>query len=178
MSLFFLDGVSPRLPDDGSAWIAPNAAVIGNVVLGRDVGIWFGAVLRGDNETIAVGDGTNVQDLCCFHTDEGFPLTIGQDCTVGHRAILHGCTIGDNVLIGMGATVLNGAVIGDNAIIGAGALVAEGKTIPANSLAVGLPAKVVRELDDASAKTLRVSAAHYVANARRFANGLEPNDRD
>ena len=176
MTLFSLEGVSPQLPNDGSAWIAPNAAVIGNVVVGRDVGIWFGAVLRGDNEPITIGDGTNVQDLCCFHTDQGYPLTIGRGCTIGHGAILHGCTIGNNVLIGMGATVLNGAVIGDNSIIGAGALVGEGKTIPANSLAVGLPAKVVRELDDKSAEALRASSTHYVANARRFRNGLKALD--
>ena len=176
MTLFSLEGVSPQLPNDGSAWIAPNAAVIGNVVVGRDVGIWFGAVLRGDNEPITIGDGTNVQDLCCFHTDQGYPLTIGRGCTIGHGAILHGCTIGNNVLIGMGATVLNGAVIGDNSIIGAGALVGEGKTIPANSLAVGLPAKVIRELDERSAEALRASSTHYVANAHRFQNGLKALD--
>ena len=173
MTLYAIDGTAPQLPEDGSAWIAPDAAVIGRVLVGRNVGIWFGAALRGDNEPIVIGDDTNVQEHCCFHTDEGFPLTIGKGCTIGHKAMLHGCTIGDNALIGMGATVLNGATIGKNAIVGAGALIAEGRTVPPNSLAVGIPAKVVRELDEASADALRASARHYVENARRFAAGLK-----
>ena len=172
MTLYALDGVSPTLPDDGTAWIAPDASVIGRVVLGRNVGVWFGAVLRGDNEPLSIGDDTNVQELSCCHTDPGFPITIGRGCTIGHKAMLHGCTVGDNALIGMNATVLNGAVIGENAIVGACALVPEGKTIPPNSLAVGVPAKVVRELDEETAAKLRMSAAHYVENARRFADGL------
>ena len=174
MPVYSLDGVAPQLDDPDSVWIAPDAQVIGRVVLGRDVGIWFGAALRGDNETIAIGAGSNVQELTVMHTDPGFPLTIGQGCTIGHRAILHGCTIGDNSLIGMGAIVLNGARIGNNCLVGAGALVTEGKEFPDNSLIVGSPARVVRTLDAAAVERLKWSASHYVANARRFKAGLKP----
>ena len=174
MPVYSLDGVAPQLDDPDSIWIAPDAQVIGRVVLGRDVGIWFGAALRGDNETIAIGAGSNVQELTVMHTDPGFPLTIGQGCTIGHRAILHGCTIGDNSLIGMGAIVLNGARIGNNCLVGAGALVTEGKEFPDNSLIVGSPARVVRTLDAAAVERLKWSASHYVANARRFKAGLKP----
>ena len=174
MTCYALDGVEPQLPDDGSAWVAPDAVVIGRVLLGRDVGVWFGAVIRGDNEPIAVGAGTNVQEQCCFHTDHGYPLTIGEGCTVGHKAMLHGCHVGDGSLIGMSATVLNGATIGEQSIVGAGALVTEGKTIPPRSLAIGAPAKVVRELTDDEIAALAVSASHYVENARRFSRGLVP----
>lgn len=172
MAIYRLNGVAPKLPA-GFCWIAETAAVIGDVVLGEGVGIWFGAVLRGDNETITVGDGSNVQENCVFHTDLGYPLTIGEGCTIGHKAMLHGCTIGDNSLIGMSATVLNGAVIGRNCLIGAGALVTEGKVIPDNSLVVGSPGKVVRELDADAAAMLAESARHYVANAHRFSKDLE-----
>lgn len=174
MPVYSLDGVAPQLDDPDSVWIAPDAQVIGRVVLGRDVGIWFGAALRGDNETIAIGAGSNVQELTVMHTDLGFPLTIGEGCTIGHRAILHGCTIGDNSLIGMGAIVLNGARIGNNCLVGAGALVTEGKEFPDNSLIVGSPARVVRTLDAAAVERLKWSASHYVANARRFKAGLKP----
>lgn len=174
MPVYSLDGVAPQLDDPDSIWIAPDAQVIGKVVLGRDVGIWFGAALRGDNETIAIGAGSNVQELTVMHTDLGFPLTIGEGCTIGHRAILHGCTIGDNSLIGMGAIVLNGARIGNNCLVGAGALVTEGKEFPDNSLIVGSPARVVRTLDAAAVERLKWSASHYVANARRFKAGLKP----
>ena len=148
------------------------AVLIGRVVVQEDVGIWFGAVLRGDNEQITVGTGSNIQENCVLHTDMGFPLTIGAGCTIGHKAMLHGCSIGNNSLIGMGATVLNGARIGNNCLVGAGALVTEGKEIPDNSLVVGAPAKPVRTLDDKAIEMLKWSAQHYVENARRFAGGL------
>jgi carbonic anhydrase/acetyltransferase-like protein (isoleucine patch superfamily) len=173
MALLSLDGVSPILPA-GFCWIADNAVVVGDVEIGEDVGIWFGAVLRGDNERIRIGRGTNLQEHCVCHTDMGFPLTVGEGCTIGHRATLHGCTIGNNSLVGMSATILNGAVIGDNCLVGAGALVTEGKTYPDNSLIVGSPAKAVRELDAAAIEGLRRSARHYVENARRFAAGMTP----
>jgi len=174
MPVYALDGVAPQFDDEDSVWIAPDATVLGNVRLGSDVGIWFGAVLRGDNETISIGARSNLQEHCVLHTDPGFPLTVGEGCTVGHRAVLHGCTIGDNSLVGMGAIVLNGAVIGRDCIVGAGALVTEGKTFPDRSLIVGSPARAVRELDEAAAARLRLSAEHYVANARRFMAKLTP----
>jgi carbonic anhydrase/acetyltransferase-like protein (isoleucine patch superfamily) len=148
--------------------------VIGNVELGEDVGIWFGAVLRGDNERLTVGARTNIQDMTMVHADWGFPATIGKGCTIGHSAIIHGCTIGDNTLVGMGATILNGARIGNNCLIGANALITEGKEIPDNSLVIGAPAKVVRELDAKTIAGLRASADSYAENARRFACGLTP----
>ncbi|UIJ70578.1 gamma carbonic anhydrase family protein [Aurantimonas sp. HBX-1] len=172
MAIYALDGDRPELPEDGSAFVAPGAHVIGRVRVGVDVGIWFGAVLRGDNEWMTIGEGTNIQDNCALHSDAGFPLTIGAGCTIGHAAIVHGCTIGDNSLVGMGATILNGARIGKNSIVGANALVTEGKEFPDNSLIVGSPAKLARMLDDAAAEMLRASAAHYVHNAKRFAEGL------
>lgn len=168
MPIYALAGVTPELPDDGRYWVAPDASVIGKVTLGEGVGVWFGAVLRGDNEPIAIGADTNIQEHTMVHTDPGYPVTVGRGCTIGHRAILHGCTIGDNSLVGMGAIVLNGAVIGNNCLIGAGALVTEGKVIPDNSLVVGMPAKVVRSLDDAAVARLRTSAERYVANWQRF----------
>lgn len=174
MPTYSLDGVAPQLDDDETTWIAPDATLIGKVRLGRHVGVWFGAVLRGDNELIAIGDESNLQEHCMLHTDMGYPLTVGAGCTIGHRAILHGCTIGDNTLVGMGAIVLNGARIGRNCLVGAGALVTEGKEFPDNSLIVGSPAKAVRQIDDAAAYRLRLSAESYVANARRFKVGLKP----
>ncbi|MEJ8475537.1 gamma carbonic anhydrase family protein [Roseibium algae] len=173
MSIYELDGSSPTYADEARSWIAPDANVIGKVRLEEDASVWFGALLRGDNEPILVGARSNVQDGCVCHSDMGFPLTIGADCTIGHKAILHGCQIGENSLIGMGATVLNGAVIGRNCIIGANALIPEGKVIPDNSLVVGVPGKVVRELDKASAEDLRRSAANYVRNWQRFKSGLK-----
>ena len=173
MAIYSLDGKEPTLPD-GFYYVAESAQVIGQVVLEEGAGIWFGAVLRGDNEPIIVGEGSNIQENSVLHTDMGFPLTIGKGCTIGHRAILHGCTIGDNALVGMGAVILNGAVIGPNSLVGAGALVTEGKTFPAGSLIVGSPAKAVRELDQAAIETLRESARHYVRNAQRFLAGLQP----
>jgi carbonic anhydrase/acetyltransferase-like protein (isoleucine patch superfamily) len=172
MPFYSLDGLSPERPQSGACWVAPSAVVIGRVIIGEDVGIWFGAVLRGDQEPIVLGAGTNVQENSVFHTDEGFPLTVGRGCTVGHRAILHGCTVGDNCLIGMGATVLNGARIGDNSLIGAGALVPEGREIPPGSLVIGMPGKVARPLSADEIDRNRQSSAHYIANWRRFAKGL------
>lgn len=172
MTLYALDGLAPTLPEGGDFWIAPNAQVMGNVIIKSGVGIWFGTVLRGDNEPIVIGEGSNVQENSVFHTDPGFPVTIGKNCTIGHNAIIHGCTVGDNSLIGMGATVLNGAQIGKNCLIGAGALVTEGKVIPDGSLVVGMPAKAIRELDADTIAGLTRSALHYQANMRRFKDGL------
>ena len=167
MPCFALDGISPDLPEPGAFWIAPSADLIGKVRLLRNASVWFHAVLRGDNEWITIGENSNVQDGCVLHTDPGAPLTIGRNCTIGHNAILHGCTIGDNSLVGMGATVLNHVVIGRNCLIGANALVAEGRVIPDNSLVVGMPAKVARTLDDESAAKLASSAERYVLKDRK-----------
>jgi carbonic anhydrase/acetyltransferase-like protein (isoleucine patch superfamily) len=172
MPIYELDGVSPEIEDEESCWIAPDAVLAGKVRLGKGASIWFGAVLRGDNETISIGAGSNVQDHTVMHTDPGFPLSVGVDCTIGHRAILHGCTIGDNSLVGMGAIILNGARIGRNCLVGAGALVTEGKEFPDGSLIVGSPAKVVRSLDGDAVAGLTGAARHYVANAKRFKAGL------
>ncbi|MBZ8119357.1 gamma carbonic anhydrase family protein [Roseovarius sp. LXJ103] len=171
MTLYSLDGETPVI--DADAWIAPGAHVMGRVRLEAGASVWFCATLRGDNEWISVGAGSNIQENAVLHTDMGHPLTIGAGCTVGHKAMLHGCTIGSNTLIGMGATVLNGAVIGDNCLIGAGALITEGKVIPDGSLVMGAPGKVVRQLDDAAIEGLRRSALGYQANMRRFQAGLE-----
>jgi carbonic anhydrase/acetyltransferase-like protein (isoleucine patch superfamily) len=173
MTLYNLDGVSPELPGEGAYWIAPSADVMGRVRLLKDASVWFGAVLRGDNEWLTIGEGSNVQDGCVLHSDMGVPLTVGRDCTIGHRAILHGCTIGDNSLIGMGATVLNHAMIGKNCLIGAGALIPERKVIPNNSLVVGAPGKVIRTLDDDAVAGLTKAAQGYVRNWKRFAAGLQ-----
>lgn len=172
--IYSLDGSSPVLADADTTWIAPDAAVIGNVGLGAECGVWFGAVLRGDNEPIRIGARSNIQEHTVIHTDPGFPVTVGEGCTIGHRAILHGCTIGDNSLVGMGAIILNGAVIGSNCLVGAGALVTERKVFADNCLIVGTPAKVVRALTDAEIEGLRRSAAHYAENQKRFAAGLKP----
>ncbi|WP_425365020.1 gamma carbonic anhydrase family protein [Fulvimarina endophytica] len=177
MPTYKLENDRPEMPAGSEPFIAPGARVVGRVRFGANVGVWFNAVIRGDNEWMEIGDDTNIQDNSTLHSDLGFPLTIGKGCTIGHNAIVHGCTLGDNVLVGMGATILNGAVIGDNSIVGANALVTEGKTFPPNSLIVGSPAKAVRELDDATAEKLKQSARHYVANAKRFSKGLEPIER-
>ncbi len=172
MPLYSLDGIAPETPGEGQFWIAPDAHVIGKVKLGPDTGIWFGAVLRGDKETISVGQGSNIQEGAMLHTDMGFPMTIGADCTIGHHAILHGCVIGDNTLIGMGATVLNGARIGKNCLVGANALVTEGKQFPDGSLIVGAPAKAIRALDEKAIASITASARGYLANWKRFAKGM------
>ncbi len=176
MPIYALGEHAPVLPEPGRFWIAPDANVIGRVTLGEDVGVWFGAVIRGDREVVALGSRSNVQDGCVLHTDPGFPLVVGRDCTVGHRAILHGCTIGDTVLVGMGATVMNGAIIGDESIIGAGALVTEGKSFPPRSLIVGAPARAIRQLDDAAVEAIRRNGRGYVENWKRFAANLHRLD--
>ena len=173
MPLYSLGNLTPKVPSADKFWVAPDAHVIGQVDLGDDVGIWFGAVLRGDNEPIVIGAQTNIQEGVMIHTDPGFPVTIGAGSTIGHHAIIHGCTIGENSLVGMGATILNGARIGKNCLIGANALVTENKEFPDNSLIVGSPARVVRTLDEAAAAGLGLSAQSYVRNWQRFARDLK-----
>lgn len=171
MAVYEVDGKTPQV--DSTAWIADSAQVMGHVTLGPDASVWFGCVLRGDTESMTIGEGSNIQDLTVMHADHGLPLTIGKHVTVGHKVMLHGCTIGDNTLIGIQAVVLNNARIGRNSIVGAGSVVTEGKEFPDNSLIMGSPAKVVRTLDDEAAAKLRQGAENYVANARRFAKGLK-----
>lgn len=174
MPVHSLDNLTPDLPPAGTFWIAPDAHVIGRVRLGVDVGVWFGAVLRGDNELIDIGSRSNIQEHAMLHTDMGYPLSVGAGCTIGHRAILHGCVIGENSLVGMGAIILNGARIGAGSLVGAGALITEGKEFPENSLIVGSPARAVRTLDEAALARIRGSADSYVRNWKRFAAGLKP----
>ena len=171
MAVYELDGLVPQLGK--GAWVADNAEVIGQVSLGENASVWYGCVVRGDTEKITIGRNSNIQDLSVLHADFGVPLVIGDNVTVGHQVMLHGCTIGDNSLIGIQAVVLNGAKIGRNCIVGAGSVVTEGKEFPDNSLIIGAPAKVVRTLDDAAAQKLAQSAEHYVENARRFSRGLK-----
>ncbi len=173
-SVYAYHDAEPELPAAGTYWIAPGAVVVGKVRLHPGASIWFGAVLRGDNDLIEVGENSNVQDGSILHIDPGMPLTIGKGCTIGHHAILHGCTIGDNSLIGMGATVLNGARIGRNCLIGANALITEGKEIPDNSLVVGAPGKVARDLSAQEIAGLGKSADSYVERWKAFAGGLRP----
>src|SRR5437868_8079254 len=173
MTVYSLDGVVPELPPENEYWIAPTAVVVGKVKLERNAGIWFGAVLRGDNELILIGEGSNIQDGCVLHTDMGAPLSVGRNCTIGHKAILHGCSIGDNTLIGMGATILNHAKIGRNCLIGANALISEGKVIPDNSLVMGAPGKVVRELSPEQAAVMAAGSLHYVENWKRYRRELK-----
>jgi len=170
--IYALDDIAPQI--DPSAWVAPDANLIGRVVLEAEASVWFGATLRGDNEWIRIGAGSNVQESSVLHTDMGYPLEIGANCTIGHRAMLHGCTIGEGSLIGMGATVLNGARIGKGCLIGACALITEGKEIPDGSLVMGAPGKVIRLLDAAAQERLLASAASYRQNAQRFRTGLRP----
>jgi carbonic anhydrase/acetyltransferase-like protein (isoleucine patch superfamily) len=167
MPIYALDDLIPQTPGEGRFWVAPDAHVMGNVILAEDVGIWFGAVLRGDNEPISIGARSNIQEGAMLHADTGFPLTVGADVTVGHHAILHGCTIGDGALIGMGATVMNGARIGAGSIVGAGALVTEGKEIPERSLVMGAPGKVVKEISPQQVQLIKMSAFHYVENWKK-----------
>jgi len=168
--LYSLDGISPELDDD--SWVAPDANLIGRVRLEAGASVWFGSTLRGDNELIHVGEGSNIQENSVLHTDMGYPLTIGKNCTIGHKAMLHGCTIGEQSLIGMGAMVLNGARIGRNCLIGAGALITEGKEIPDGSLVMGVPGRVVRALDEEAIAGLLASAQGYQQNMRRYRDGL------
>ena len=158
--------------DNLDFWVAPNAVVIGDVSLKKNASVWFGSVLRGDNDPIILGENSNIQDNSVCHTDDGMPLTIGDNVTVGHKVILHSCTVGDNSLIGMGSTVLNKAKIGNNCLVGANALVTEGKEFPDNSLIVGSPAKVKRELTDMEKKIIELSALHYVENMKRYKKDL------
>lgn len=173
MALYELDGIRAETPTSGGYWIAPNAVVLGKVRIGEDVSVWFGAVIRGDIEPITVGRRSNIQDGCILHTDPGFPLTIGEDCTIGHMVCLHGCTIGRGSLIGIGSTILNGAKIGEECLIGANTLVVEGKEIPPRSMVLGSPGKVVRQLTDDDVKRIAGSATRYVNNGRRYAAGLK-----
>lgn len=174
MALYQLDDISPQV--DPTAWVAPSAQVMGAVHLHAHSSVWFGAVIRGDNEPITIGEGSNIQDGSMLHSDHGLPLTVGKHVTVGHKVTLHGCQIGDNTLIGMDAVVLNGAVIGKNCVVAAGSLVTEGKSFPDGSMIMGSPAKAVRELDPAFIERIAKSAESYVANAQRFAKGLKRID--
>ena len=174
MAIFELDGVKPNVPENGQYWVAENATVVGNVVLEEDSSVWFNAVLRGDNDPIKVGRRSNIQDGSVLHTDYGCPLTIGDNVTVGHMVMLHGCTIGDNSLIGIGATVMNRVKIGKNCIIGAHALVPEGREIPDNSLVMGAPGKIIKQVSEPQIQMLQMSAQVYVDNWKRFKNGLKP----
>ena len=173
MAIYELDGRAPELPSDGDYFIAETATVIGNVRLHRGASVWFGSVLRGDNELIEIGEGSNVQDNCTFHTDPGFPMTIGKSCTIGHNVILHGCTIEDGALIGMGSIIMNGARIRKDSVVGAGSVITEGKEYPERSLIVGAPARAVRTLTDDQIRALMRGAPHYVNNGRRFKAGLK-----
>lgn len=171
--LYELDGVQPVLADD-SVWVAPSADVIGDVHMAQASSVWFNVTARADNEPMQIGEGTNIQDNSVLHSDDGFPLTIGAEVTVGHKVMLHGCTIGDESLIGMGSTILNGAKIGKNSIVGANSLITEGKEFPDGVLIVGAPARVVRELKPEEIQLIKWSAAHYKNNAARFSAGLKP----
>ena len=173
-SVFALGAVAPRVDEPESFWIAPGAIVLGNVRVLAGASIWFGAVIRADNEPMTIGEGANIQDCCVLHSDPGFPLSVGAEATIGHRAILHGCSIGAGVLIGMGATVMNGAVVGENSVLGAGAVVPEGASIPPNSLAVGLPARVIRELEEQHRVAGRDAARRYRELAQRYRRELRP----
>ena len=170
MAVYEFDGRSPRVA--ASAWVADSAQVMGNVVLGDDVSVWFGTIIRGDTETITIGQGSNIQDGSVLHADVGKPLVVGENVTVGHQVMLHGCTIGDESLIGIGAVVLNGAVIGKNCLVGAGALVTEGKEFPDGCMIIGSPAKAVRQLSPQQIQGFKLSAQHYIENARRFKTSL------
>jgi carbonic anhydrase/acetyltransferase-like protein (isoleucine patch superfamily) len=171
--IYELDGQQPEFPVDGRYWIAETATLIGRVRLKSDASVWFGAVLRGDNEWIELGERSQIQDNCTLHTDPGFPLTIGANCVIGHNVVLHGCSIGANSLVGMGAIMLNGAKIGANCLVGAGALITEGKTFPDNSLIVGTPARAIRTLDEAAVKQIAAGADIYVRRWQQYAKGLK-----
>lgn len=171
MAVYELDNIAPRMA--ASTWVADSAQVMGNVELGEDASVWFGVVIRGDTDCIRIGRGSNIQDASVLHADVGKPLTVGANVTVGHKVMLHGCTIGDGSLIGIGAVVLNGAKIGKGCIVGAGALVTEGKEFPDGSMIIGSPAKAVRELTEQQQAGLQLSALHYIENARRFKAGLK-----
>jgi carbonic anhydrase/acetyltransferase-like protein (isoleucine patch superfamily) len=172
--IYELDGQRPELPEAGRYWVAESATLIGKVRLRLDTSVWFGAVLRGDNEWIELGERSQIQDNATLHTDPGFPLTIGPECVIGHNVILHGCTIGANSLVGMGAIMLNGSRVGSNCLVGAGALITEGKIFPDNSLIVGAPARAVRTLDDKARAMIAHGANIYVQRFKQYAKGLKP----
>jgi carbonic anhydrase/acetyltransferase-like protein (isoleucine patch superfamily) len=172
MAIYQLDGQAPEFPGEGQYYIAETAVVIGRVRLKAEASVWFGAVLRGDNEWIELGERSQVQDNATLHTDPGFPMTIGRDCVIGHNVILHGCTVGDNSLIGMGAIMLNGVKIGKNSLVGAGSVVTEGKSFPDNSLIVGAPARAIRVLDEKAVSLIRAGADIYVQRWKRYMKGL------
>ena len=173
MGLYNLGNVTPELPNDDEYWIAPTAAVMGRVVLKKNASVWWGAVLRGDNDPVVLGENSNVQDNSVLHTDTGSPLILGANVTIGHMVMLHGCTIGDNTLVGIGSVILNGAKIGKNCLIGANCLITEGKEIPDNSLVMGAPGKVVRELSPEQAARMAMGSAHYVENWKRYRRELK-----
>lgn len=174
MGLYSLGDTRVRTPDSGRYWVAPNAVVLGNVDIRQDASVWFGTVIRGDNEPVVIGARSNVQDGCVLHTDPGFPMTIGEDCTIGHMVMLHGCTIGRGSLVGIGSIILNGAVIGDECLIGANTLIAEGKVIPPRSMVLGSPGKIVRQLSDEDVARFAGAAGRYVENWQRFKAGFRP----
>ena len=173
MPIYEIDGQAPEFPPDGQYYIADTAVVIGRVRLKTETSVWYNAVLRGDNEWIELGERSQIQDNCTLHTDPGFPLTIGRDCVIGHNVILHGCSVGDNSLIGMGAIMLNGAKIGKNSLVGAGSVVTEGKSFPDNSLIVGAPARVIRSMDEKAAAMIRAGANVYVRRWKSYKQGLK-----
>ncbi len=173
MAIYALDGEAPELPEDGLYWVAETATVVGRVRLHSEVSIWYGSVLRGDNEWIEIGTRSQIQDNATLHTDPGFPLTIGHDCVIGHNVVLHGCTVGNNSLIGMGAIVLNGARIGANCLVGAGALVTEGKEFPDNAVILGAPARALRETDEKARAMIARAAQIYVKRWKQYAAGLK-----
>ena len=173
MPIYELDGQAPEFPADNRYWVAETAVLIGRVRLKREASVWFGAVLRGDNEWIELGERSQIQDNSTLHTDMGYPLVIGSNCVIGHKVMLHGCTIGDNSLIGMGAIVLNGAKIGNNSLVGAGALVTENKVFPDGSLIVGSPARAIRTLDEKAHAMIRGGADYYVNRWKQYAKGLK-----
>ena len=174
MPLYELDGIGVETPGEGRYWVAPTAVLIGKVIFEEDASVWFGSVLRGDNEPIRIGARSNVQEGCVLHTDPGFPLTVGADCTIGHMVMLHGCTIGRGSLIGIGSIILNGARIGEECLIGANTLIAEGKEIPPRSMVLGSPGKIIRQLSDEDAARFGGAAGRYVTNWKRFAAGMKP----
>mgnify|MGYP000533557762 CR=1 FL=1 len=173
MPIYELDGQAPEFPGEGQYWVAETATLIGRVRLKKDASVWFGAVLRGDNEWIELGERSQIQDNATLHTDPGFPMTIGSDCVIGHKVMLHGCSIGENTLIGMGAILLNGARVGKNSLVGAGALVTEGKSFPDNSLIVGAPARAIRALDQKAVDMIRNGADLYVRRWKQYAKSLK-----
>ena len=173
MPIYELDGQGPEFPADGQYWVAETAVLIGRVRLKSHASVWFGAVLRGDNEWIEIGERSQIQDNATLHTDPGFPMVIGSNCVIGHKVMLHGCMVGNNTLIGMGATMLNGSKVGNNSLVGAGSLITERKTFPDNSMIVGAPARVIRPVDEAMSKMIAGGAEIYVKRWQQYAKRLK-----